>query len=490
MDEGVIWAGTNDGLVHVTRDGGENWANVTKNIPDLPEWGTVSNIEPSRYDTGTCYITVDFHQVNNRDPYVYKTNDYGASWKSISSDIPKSVFSYAHCIREDPVRKGLLYVGTENAIYASLNDGESWIPLQSNMPHAPVHWMVVQENFNDLVVATYGRGFWIMDDITPLQQLTPEVLESGAHLFKPRPAYRFRFKSTPMDSMQEPSVGRNPPYGAQINYFLKERAKGKVKIDVINEAGEKVRSLNATNSVGINRINWNLRYESTERIKLRTKPKYADWVKMGKSGYRSYVSWGGPVSLFAPPGKYMVKLLVGDQEFTQELEIRRDPSAPGSEEGIQEQFQMVKEIWADSQAVAKMVNQIEWIRKQIYDLQDMLKEKEEGTESLDNVVKVGKELDEKLIGVEENLVQLKLTGASQDILRWPMKLYGKVSMLAGAVASGDFGPTGQSREVHALYKEMIADYQAQLKALMDKDIPEYNNLLKQSDLEGIVTQIK
>jgi photosystem II stability/assembly factor-like uncharacterized protein len=490
LEEGVIWAGTNDGLVHVTRDGGENWVDVTKNIPDLPEWGTVSNIEPSRYAAGKCYITVDFHQVNIRDPYVYKTEDYGASWTSISAGIPKGVLSYAHCVREDPVREGLLYVGTENALYASFDDGESWIPLQSNLPHAPVHWMVVQEHFNDLVVATYGRGFWIMDDITPLQQLTPEVMASDAFLFEPRPAYRFRFKSTPMADMLQPSRGQNPAYGAQINYYLKERAKGRVKIEIYDAAGEKVRILNGINSAGINRVNWNLRYETTERIKLRTKPMHADWVKMGKSGYRSYVSWGGPVSLLAPPGKYTVKLVVGDEEFTEELEVRRDPNAPGSEEGIQKQFQMMKEIWGDSQAVTKMVNQIEWIRKQIYDLHDMLEEKEEGKEEIEGVVKAGKELDEKLIRVEEHLVQLKLTGGSQDILRWPMKLYGKVSMLAGTVASGDFEPTEQAKEVHALYKEMIADYQSQLKALMDKDIPEYNDMLKEMGLEGIVTQIK
>ncbi len=148
----MIWAGTNDGQVQATRDGGANWTNVTPNIPDLPPLGTVSNIEPSRYDAGTCYITVDFHQENNRDPFVYKTTDYGESWKSISSDIPRSVFSYAHCLREDPVRKGLLYLGTENALYVSFNDGENWSSLQNNMPHAPVHWMVVQEHFNDLVV--------------------------------------------------------------------------------------------------------------------------------------------------------------------------------------------------------------------------------------------------------------------------------------------------------------------------------------------------
>src|SRR5215831_16678838 len=160
LDKGLIWAGTNDGLVQVTRDG-KNWTNVTKNIPGLPPWGTVSNIEPSRYNAGTAYITVDFHQVNNRDPFVYKTSDYGKTWKAITNGIPHSMLSYAHCIREDPVRKGLLYVGTENALYVSFDDGENWQPLQAGLPHAPVYWIVIQPRFNDLVVATYGRGFWI-----------------------------------------------------------------------------------------------------------------------------------------------------------------------------------------------------------------------------------------------------------------------------------------------------------------------------------------
>src|SRR2546426_2630697 len=162
---GLIWAGTNDGLVQLTRDGGKTWTSVTKNIPNLPPWGTVSNVEPSRYDAGTAYIAVDFHQVNNRDPFVYKTTDYGATWKAITNGIPHSMLSYAHCVREDPVKRGLLYLGTENGVYTSFDDGENWQPLQMNLPHAPVYWMVVQEHFNDLVIATYGRGFWILDDL-------------------------------------------------------------------------------------------------------------------------------------------------------------------------------------------------------------------------------------------------------------------------------------------------------------------------------------
>jgi photosystem II stability/assembly factor-like uncharacterized protein len=486
VEEGVIWAGTNDGLVHVTRDGGSSWTDVTKNIPNLPRWGTVSNIEPSRFDAGTCYITVDFHQVNNRDPYVCKTADYGKSWKLISSDIPKSVFSYAHCVREDPTRKGLLYLGTENAIYVSFNDGENWIPLQSNLPPAPAHWMVVQEHFNDLVVATYGRGFWIMDDITPLQQLTSEVLESEVHLFLPRPAYRFRSKSTPMADYLEPAKGDNPPYGAFIDYYLKSRPKGKIKIEIVDQKKEVVKTLVGTSNVGINRLVWNLRYEPSERIKLRTKPKYADWVDLGKSGWRSYVSWGGPISPLAAPGKYTVKLIIDDQEFTQELVVKKDPVAPGTEEDIQKQLKVLLELRENSNEVASMVNRIEWIRKQIYDLFEMLEESKDA----EDIMKEGKELDKKLMELEEHLIQLKLTGGSQDILRWPMKLYGKISMLAGSVASSDYPPTDQALEMHQVFKQKIAAYQDQFKELLDKDIPAFDKSLKENDLGGIVTKIK
>jgi len=157
LERGLIWAGTNDGLVHLTRDGGKTWANVTANIPNLSPWGTVSNIEPSRYNAGTAYISVDFHQVNNRNPFIYKTTDYGKTWKLITKGIPHSMLSYVHCVREDPVRQGLLYAGTENALYVSFDDGENWQPLQTTLPHAPVYWLTIQEHFNDLVIATYGR---------------------------------------------------------------------------------------------------------------------------------------------------------------------------------------------------------------------------------------------------------------------------------------------------------------------------------------------
>src|SRR5215831_13833556 len=220
-EAGLIWAGTNDGQVQVTRDGGKNWTNVTRNLPGFPEWGTVDNIEASRYDAATAYLTVDGHQVNSRDPYVYKTTDYGKTWTLITNGIPHNMLSYAHCVREDPVRQGLLYLGTEGGLYVSFDDGESWQPLQSGLPHAPVYWMVIQEQFNDLVISTYGRGFWILDDLTPLQQWTKSVMDANAHLFAPRVTYRFRNATVPFSTFEDPTVGQNPPYGALITYYLK-----------------------------------------------------------------------------------------------------------------------------------------------------------------------------------------------------------------------------------------------------------------------------
>src|SRR5207248_9879647 len=190
-EAGVIWTGSNDGVVSVTRDSGKTWTKTTR-IPNLPPWGTIYTVEPSHFDAGTAYITVDLHQENNRDPFVFKTSDFGRTWKNISLNVPKSQLSYAHCIKEDPVKAGLLYLGTENGLYISFNDGESWQPLQNNLPHAPVYGIAVQPRFNDLVLATYGRGFWILDDITPLRQMTPAVANTAAHLSAPRDAYPCR----------------------------------------------------------------------------------------------------------------------------------------------------------------------------------------------------------------------------------------------------------------------------------------------------------
>ncbi|NIP60599.1 MAG: glycosyl hydrolase, partial [Gemmatimonadetes bacterium] len=228
VQEGVIWTGSNDGLVHVTRDGGDTWENVTSNLPDLPPDGKISRVEPSHFDVATAYATVDRHMLGDYEPYLYKTTDFGGSWNRIDAGIPRSTFSYLHIVREDPNRAGVLYVGTENRVYVSTDDGAHWSSLQLNMPPAPVYWLTVQPHFDDLVVATYGRGIWILDDVATVRELAPGVLDGPAHLFRPRDAYRFRRIESRVSADNVHVVGENPPYGANLDYHMAGAPDGPV----------------------------------------------------------------------------------------------------------------------------------------------------------------------------------------------------------------------------------------------------------------------
>jgi photosystem II stability/assembly factor-like uncharacterized protein len=484
LEEGQIWAGTNDGLLHITRDGGANWTNVTDNIPDLPEWGTISNIETSRYDAATAYITVDFHQMNNRDPFVYRTNDYGESWSSISSDIPRSVFSYAHWIHEDPVRQGLLYLGTENAIYASFNDGESWLSLQNNMPHAPVHTMVVQEHFNDLVVATYGRGFWIMDDITPLQQLTDDVLASDAHLFAPRPTYR----------MHGQTGGPRANATAYINYYLGDVPDGNVEIEILDDAGETVNTLRGTKTVGINRVPWNLRHKPVTQARLRTRPPGNPRVVEEKrfretwerEGWYPILSWGtggGFQGVTVAPGTYTVKLTVEEVEFTQSLEIRKDPRSEGTQADIEAQVALQLQVREDINTVASVISDIEWMKKQLNDLTAVL----ERDESAADIIAEARTLYESIQAVENKLFQHTIADGDSKSFRFPNLLYSKLSVLGGDLASSvDFAPNSQQREVYDVLKARMIAYQAEWNALRNGDVAAFNRLLADRNIAGVI----
>ena len=483
LEKGLIWAGTNDGLVQVTRDGGKNWTNVTKNIPGLPAWGTISNIEASRYDAGTAYITADLHQVNNRDPFVYRTNDYGKSWKQITNGIPRSMLSYAHCIREDAVRRGLLYLGTENALYVSFDDGDNWQPLQGNLPHVPVYWIATQEHFNDLVIATYGRGFWILDDLGPLQQMNKNVLDSNAHLFAPRPAYRFRSGTVPFSMSDDPTAGQNPTYGASISYYLKGAAKGDVKIRIEDAKGQTVRTLTGMKGAGTNRITWDLRDELSKEMRLRTSPAYAPEIRVGTEGWRPAPE-GGRMSLLVAPGNYTVKLSVDGQELSQPLTIKKDPNSGGSEADIQAQAAMLAELRKDLESAAEMVNQIEMIRGQLESLRLLLPA---GADSAP-VKAAADDLDKKLTEVEDNLIQRRLTGTGQDGVRWPVRLMSKISYLANGLSGSDFGPTTQQREVHAQFKEQLSAHRKRLDVVMSKDLRAFNEMLRERGTQNIITR--
>ena len=484
MEKGLIWAGTNDGQVQVTRDAGKSWTNVTKNIPGLPEWGTVYNIEPSRFAAGAAYVVFDFHQVNNRDPFAYKTADYGKTWKPIVNGIPKSMLSYAHAIKEDPVRRGLLYLGTENAIYVSFDDGENWQALQGNLPHAPVYWITAQEQFNDLVIATYGRGFWILDDVTPLQQLTPAVRDAALQLFTPRAAYRFQGIESPAAAPSiDMTAGQNPTYGASINYWLKSAAGGDVKVQVLDRSGQIVRTLDGTKNAGVNRVYWDLRDEPSNPVLLRTSPLYAPEVALSPEGTRPLPeAGGGRMSVLAPPGTYTVKVLAGGQESTQPLIVRKDPNAGGSDADIQAQTAMLRDLRKDFETACGMVNTIEVVRGQLANLIRLTASERDAAW----VKQAAGELEKQLLDVEDKLIQRRLTGQGQDSTRWPSMLLSKISYLNGSVTDSDDAPTTQAKDVHADFKKQIAALQQQLSGVLEKDLTNFNRMLRDRGIQNVI----
>jgi len=477
ISRGQIWAGTNDGLIQVTRNGGQSWSDVTPKIAGMPEWGTVSNIVASRWDSSTAYATIDGHQVNDRDPWVVKTTDAGATWSLIVGGIPKTPLSYAHWVKEDPVRRGLLYLGTENALYVSFDDGARWQPLQPNPPHAPVHDATVQEHFNDLVLATYGRGFWILDDITPLQQLTPEVMAAKAHLFRPRAAYRFRSVEAPMAAGYDPVQGDNPKYGASINYWLQSELGDSVVIAILDANGAEVRALKGPAKAGVNRIYWDLLGERSKEARMRTSPLYAPQVKVAIEG-RPAPSVNR-VAMLAPPGRYTVKLTVNGEDFIQPLEVRKDPNTVGTEADIAAQSQFHRELAGDLNDVVEMINGLEVARGQLNSLKAVTTD-----------TALGQEIDSlaaTLVAVEENLVQLRITGRGQDLIRYQAKLAEKLVYLIGDVGSSDNAPTQSQRDVGGVLRDRARNARAAFDRLMRGDVTRFNQLLRQKGLDGVIT---
>jgi photosystem II stability/assembly factor-like uncharacterized protein len=475
-EKGVIWIGTNDGLVQLTRDDGRSWTNLTANIPNLPVWGSVRSIVASKYDAGTAYLTVDFHQMNNRDPFVYRTTDFGRTWKAITSGLPRNNLSYAKVIHEDPKRRGMLYLGLENGIYLSYDAGDSWIPLQNDLPAAPVSGIQVQEHFNDLVISTYGRGFYIMDDVGPLQQLTPEVMSSAAHLFEPRAAYRFRFITAPSSTYDDPTTGEDPQYGASLSYWLKAPAAQAPRITILDAQGRTVRTLTGPNVAGINRVTWDLRDEPGTEVRLRTSPMYAAHMIVAQEGR---VAPGTTrISVLMAPGTYTVRLNVGGVEQTRQLEVRKDPNAAGTQAEIEEQVRMVAAVRTDMNQGAEAVHRIESVRVQLDGIRRSVTDAD--------VRRAVAALEDKLVELEMNLVDLRQTGGGQDGVRFGSKLIAKLGYLANGLANADFKPTDQQGEVQVLLNGQMKQHLTALESLIGSDLNALNAMLRQKNVPNVV----
>jgi photosystem II stability/assembly factor-like uncharacterized protein len=361
---GEIWAGTDDGLIQLTQDEGKTWSNVTP--PDLTSWSKVTGIEASHFEAGTAYAAVDRHRLEDLHPYLYRTHDFGKSWQQTSGGIPEG--SFLNCVREDPLRKGLLYACTEKGVYVSFDDGNSWQSLQLNMPTTSIRDLVVHGD--DLVIATHGRSFWILDDVAPLRQMSAQVAAADLWLFKPSTAYRVRpgyDQGTPVP--MDETLAENPPDGAVVDYWLKENAKGPVELEIFDSEGAVVRRFSSSDPIHQTNpkdvpiaVEW-IRDESP----LSAEPGMHRFVwdlhyPLPKSVHRSLY---GPTGVWTLPGTYTVKLTANGKSSTQPLTVKSDPRINTSEDGLRQEFVAASRVSERLGEVAAERERAEELQKQI-----------------------------------------------------------------------------------------------------------------------------
>jgi photosystem II stability/assembly factor-like uncharacterized protein len=481
LTKGSIWVGTDDGLIQITRDEGKNWTNVTPK--DLPEWSRISQVEASPYDAGTAYAAVDRHQSDDLRPYIYKTSDYGQTWTKLGNGIPEG--SFVRAVREDPKKRGLLYAGTENGVYVSFNDGADWRSLKLNLPTTPVHDLVIKDN--DLVVATHGRAFWILDDVSPLRQFSDDVAKKDVHLYTPGPAYRIQAGAS---GEHHPSrlTGQNPPAGAVIYYYLKDAPKAgtETKVEILDASGKLIRKYSSAEiepldepldpdekkpereikpDAGLNRFVWDLRYEEAHRV-----PGYYLW-EYG-AGAR------GPV---AAPGQYQVRLTVGTETQVVPLEVKLDPRVKLSQADLAQQLNLQMQIHEELNRVYDAVNQIQDVRSQVTGLKRRLPE----NASTKPIVSSADDLEKKLVEVRDQLINLTIS-ANEDSLAYPPQIDGKLAYLAMDVGSADSAPTEAEQLEFEKLKRQSGELLSRWDDLQHRDLPAFQKLTAESNLSTVV----
>ncbi len=441
LEKGELWVGTDDSNVQLSRDGGRTWRNVSP--PDLPEWTTITAIEVSPHRPGTAYFSGERHRVSDRTPYFYKTTDYGNTWQRITKGIREHDYSWV--IREDPVRPGLLYAGTETGVYVSFNAGDSWQSLQRDLPPVMVIQMVVKGN--DLVVATHGRGFWIMDNISSLRGITPEVASAPVHLFKVAPALR-RLQGG--DGTGPSGRARNPSRGVMIEYYLAQKPAGELTITLSDAAGKIIRQSSPPAMAGMNRFLWDMRYPGTEL------PSAAGAL----NDFRS-VDHSPPLPPVAPPGRYLVRLSVDGVTQEQPFEIRKDPSVDAGDADFRAQFDLMVKIRDRIPEVTDVVTRIRAVRAQVEGRRAVLQG--ESRVKAESVLEQLREI--------EGTLMIWMGSESHPMMWGPPGLVEKFSTLSGAVGAADARPTAS---MSALFEDLSKRLEVQrnrLNTLVREEVP-------------------
>jgi photosystem II stability/assembly factor-like uncharacterized protein len=457
IQEGVIWCGTDDGNVQVTLDAGKTWSNVVKNIPGLPPRTWCSRIETSHFDAGTAYAAFDGHRNDDYTTYVYKTKDYGKSWTSIKGNLP---FGWVHVIREDTGNKNLLFVGTEFGIFSSLDEGKSWFSLKNKMPTAAVRDIAIHPRENDLIIGTHGQGVWILDDISPLQEMSEDVLQADTYLYSIRPVTQFYTRNSRESFGRSEFAGQNPPYGVSITAFFKEKPEEKPKIFIKDEAGEKVFEISLLKEEGLQRKTWN----------LRTVPKNQEGkeIKPGATGMAGY--------LYAAPGEYTAELHWGDQTLSKKFVVHPDPRVDVDEKDrIAQKESFIKALLL-SKKMGLTVTAAKNIRRQLDKVRTELGEKEIKSEDVQNALK---SFEEKFSKLETEVVPdaISLRGSREESLRGGSIARRMTSVVANL---GGFPYPPSSMDILQLkeLEKAIEEYVKRVNSIIEEDIAVLNKTLE------------
>lgn len=508
VQAGTIWAGSDDGLIHVSRDGGKNWADVTPGKEIMPLWIQINSLDASPFDPATAYIAATMYKHDDNQPYLYKTSDYGKTWKKITNGIPATAFT--RVIREDPNKRGLLYAGTETGMYISFDDGANWQSLQLNLPTVPITDLVVHKREKELVAATQGRSFWIFDDLPMLHQM----MDAGGfkavgdvHLFKPKDTYRMPGGgggTLPATA----TIGKNPANGAVVYYSLKTKPTTDVVLEFLDAGGKSMRKFTAaapkpqptpapgtapvemrtqqppppageeaesfgrggpparvTTDVGLNRFVWDMRY--------------ADIVR-----FPGMILWAGETrGPRITPGTYQVKLTVDGRTMAETFEVKSDPRLQTSPADYARQLELGLRIRDKLNETHNAILQIREVRRQVEDLLKRVKHQPNSKVVSD----AGTALNRNLTAIEEALYQTK-NQSSQDPLNFPIRLNNKLAALGGVVMGSETPPTDQS---YAVYDELVAQIDAQLRKLtqvMKTDVPAFNQLVRDQNIPAVVVR--
>jgi photosystem II stability/assembly factor-like uncharacterized protein len=476
VDSKIIWVGTDDGVVQVTRDGGGHWSNVTTSIPNLPQWGRLQQIEASPNDAATAYVAVDFHEVDNNKPYAYKTHDFGKTWTPIMPGLPQE--DPVRVIRENPNHKGFLVAGTDTSIFYSSDDGAHWTQIKSNFPTVPVYDIKFVKKSHDLVVATHGRGLFVLDDITPIEESGAELARADFHLFSSLSATNWHNWNKHGFSSGG-YVAPNPPGGAVITYYLpseikvtpEQRKKNQtpVKITISDSSGQAIRTLYGPSKAGINRVAWNLRYDGPKKLNFLPPPPDQDEEFF-------FDPSTGPTAL---PGSYKVAVTVNSKTETQSVQVEADPRFPLDENALRAQLKLGLELRDEISALDETLNRLSSLHKQIASLQDIITADENPDGQVNvaykPVLDQARALDKKLTAMQSSLYNTDVQPGSQDNIHYLQRFHDRMQgLLRNVISAYGEAPNEIEIEEAATLKQELEKHLQTFNSFLNTEVAAFN----------------